>query len=444
MNPVQVIIRKRDGHTLTDHEIRFLIDAYRTGEMPDYQMAAFLMAAQLQGLNLAETNTLTECMLRSGAVMDFSDVPGAKVDKHSTGGVGDKVSLVLAPIVGSCGVRVPMISGRALGHTGGTLDKLESIPGFRTDIPLSRFRSQLREVGVVLLGQTAEIAPADQKLYALRDVTANVDFIPFITASIMSKKLAEGLDGLVLDVKMGRGAFMKTEAEARELGQWLVRVGETNGTPTVALLTDMNVPLGLKVGNWLEVEESIDCLNGRGPADLMTLVYQLCAEMIFMAGLAESVDAGLLKAREAVATGRALDKMIEIVEAQGGDPEVIRDPHRRPRSLQPSTVHAPEWADGYVSDIDAMTIAEAGNAMGVGRLVQDDMIDPEAGIALLRRPGDSVSPGDPIADFYTARTSQAVELGREVMRAFSFSSSPPDPRPVLVDRLSLSGWKRGR
>src|SRR6056297_1101522 len=319
LNPVTLIRKKRDGEALTEAEIGYLIDAYTKDDLPDYQMSAFLMACFLNGLNDNEAAALTRSMLHSGIVLDLSDIPGVKVDKHSTGGVGDKLSLILAPIVASCGVPVPMISGRGLGHTGGTLDKLESIPGFTVDISLDRYKEILKNENMVLAGQTEDIAPADKRLYALRDVTATVESIPLIAGSIMSKKLAEGIDALVLDVKFGSGAFMKTKEEALELAETLVNIGESFGKETIAYLSNMNQPLGYKIGNWLEVEESIDALNGKGPDDVMLVTHQLAGTMIYLGGKAGTISEGIEKSRQAVADGKAMSTWKKLVETQDGD-----------------------------------------------------------------------------------------------------------------------------
>ena len=440
LDVVGIITAKRQGQEISDADIRSLIDAYTKGVVPDYQISAFLMAAFLRGFNTRETTTLTECMLHSGIVLDFSAIEGPKIDKHSTGGVGDKISLVLAPMAAACGLRVPMISGRALGHTGGTLDKLESIPGFSTDVELTQLHKQLDDLGVVMLGQTKEIAPADGLLYALRDVTATVDFIPFITASIMSKKLAEGLDGLVLDVKSGRGAFMKSESEARKLAESLVMVGERFGVRTHALLTDMNIPLGYKIGNWLEVEESIDCLLGRGPADVTRLSVQLCAEMLVLAAAADSIGEATAMARKSIESRQAFDKLLELVAVQGGDASVIEDPSRRERSRVATPVLAGDGTRGFVADLDALKLAGAATEMGVGREVKEDDVDPEAGIVLHKRPGDAVSPNEPLATFYTAKMDRAGRFADMVASAFSFTLEAPEPRDVLIDRLTADGW----
>ena len=443
LNPIKLITAKRDGKTLSHGELVALVDAYTRGDVPDYQMSAFLMAAFLRGMDETETTALTECMLHSGEVLDLSAIDGAKVDKHSTGGVGDKISIVLAPIVGACGVRVPMISGRGLSHTGGTLDKLESIPGFRTDLSVAELKKQLADLGVVMLGQTLEIAPADRLLYALRDVTATVDFIPFISASIMSKKLAEGLDGLVLDVKTGRGAFMKTEEDARSLAEMLVAIGERFGTPTVAWLTAMDIPLGRAIGNWLEVEESIRCLQGRGEPDIMDLTLQLSGEMICLAGGADSAQEGREQAKEALTSGRAFEKFVQMAEAQGGDASVLRDPRQRRRDAPETRVYAGEYARGFVSDIDALALGTTATAMGVGRIVKEDDVDAEAGILLRKKPGEAISPGAMLASFFTRKRDMVQSCAASIAGAYQFADTPPAPRPILLDRLTRHGWMRG-
>ena len=440
LDTVKIITTKRNGETLSDESLAALIEAYTCGQVPDYQMSAFLMAAFLRGMDARETTTLTGCMLRSGKVLDFGGASGRTVDKHSTGGVGDKISLSLAPIAAACGVRVPMIAGRALGHTGGTVDKLESIPGYSTRVSPNQLHRQLDELGVFMIGQTDEIAPADRLLYALRDVTATVDFVPFITASIMSKKLAEGLNGLVLDVKSGRGAFMQTEREARHLAEMLVSVGTRFGTPTVAWLTDMNVPLGRTVGNWLEVEESIACLCGQGPEDVMSLTLQLCGEMLVLADLADSPDSGVQLARNAVESGRALDIFATLVAAQGGDTSVIENPSRRQRTCLPQVVRAPEMADRFVTDLDARILGIAATEMGVGRTVKEDLVDPEAGIVLHRKPGDAVQPDEPLASFYTRKTGLSAQFEQAILSAYSFGNQAPPSRSVLIDRFTDTGW----
>ncbi len=443
MSTTELIRHKRDGGTLSPDQITDLIDAYTAGDVPDYQMSAFLMAAFLRGMDDGETAALTRAMLHSGDVLDLGDIPGIKVDKHSTGGVGDKVSLLLAPIVAACGVPVPMISGRGLGHTGGTLDKLESIPGFRTDLTISEYKAQLERLGIVMIGQTDEIAPADRKLYALRDVTATVEFIPFIAASIMSKKLAEGIDALVLDVKSGRGAFMKDEADARRLAETLVQIGLEFGKPTVALLTAMDAPLGRAVGNWPETAEAIHVLRGEEPAggyvpDLREVTLALAGEMIWLGGRAKTVAEGQYYAAEALGSGAAFTKLVELVDAQGGDLTVLDDPDAREGSTPVARIDAPAGAEGYIADIDAFALGLASNRLGAGRTKKEDAVDPTAGFVLLKKPGEAVMPGEPLVA-YTAETGG---LDADTVRgAFTFSEERPAARPLLLDRYDENGWQ---
>lgn len=440
LNPVGLILEKRAGRALTPPAIRALIDAYTQGEVPDYQMSAFLMAALLQGMDDVEAFALTEAMLYSGLVLDLSDLPGTKVDKHSTGGVGDKVSLILAPLVAACGVPVPMISGRGLGHTGGTLDKLEAIPGFRTDLSIDAYRAQLARLGVVMIGQTAEIAPADRKLYALRDVTGTVEFIPFIAASIMSKKLAEGIDALVLDVKCGQGAFMKTVPDARRLAETLTAIGERFGKPTVAWLTRMETPLGRAIGNWPETAEAIRCLQGEPMPDLMAVVYALAGEMLHLGGASNSPQEGRTLARRALADGRALACFEALVEAQGGDPRVLHHPDRRSGAAPVAEVRAPEDALPYVEALDALALGHAAVALGAGRTRKEDPVDPTAGITLNKKPGDPVEPGDILAYIHTQRLTAIPEMRAAILRAFTFAEAPPVVPPLLMDRYADGTW----
>ncbi len=439
INPVVLITAKRDGQALAADAIKALIDAYTRGDVPDYQMSAFLMAAFLRGMNDAETAALTDAMLYSGAVLDLSATPGVKVDKHSTGGVGDKVSLILAPVVAACGVPVPMISGRGLGHSGGTLDKLEAIPGLRTDLSTAQYKAQLDRIGLVMIGQTREIAPADRKLYALRDVTATVEFIPFIAASIMSKKLAEGIDALVLDVKAGRGAFMKTENDARRLAETLVAIGERFDKPTVAWMTNMDVPLGRAVGNWPEVEESIRCLQGADVPDLMEVTLALAAEMLHLGGVAASPEAGRGQAQDAIASGQAFDKFVELVEAQYGDPSVLYDPASH-AAAPAADVRAPDHARGYVADLDALALGYTAVALGAGRRTKEDRVDPTAGLVLHKKPGDAVAPGEVLAQLYTKKTDEIDLFSASVQAAYRFSDTQPPPARMLLDRYTKAGW----
>ncbi len=435
MRASELIRAKRDGGALSAAEIGFLVDGYASGAIPDYQLAAFCMAVFFRGMDEAETAALTDAMLRSGQVLDLSDIPGVKVDKHSTGGVGDKVSLALAPIAAACGVVVPMVSGRGLGHTGGTLDKLEAIPGFRVDLPVTRFRELLRKNGACLIGQTAEIAPADRRLYALRDVTATVESIPLIAGSIMSKKLAEGIDGLVLDVKVGRGAFMKRREEAERLARTLAGIGRAMGKRVTALLTNMEQPLGLAVGNALEAAEAIALLGGGGPADLREVTLALCAEMLLLAGAAPDGAAARLRAARAVADGSALARFRRIVEDQGGDPRAIDDPGRLPRAPHQQDVPAP--ASGVVQSIDAEAIGLAAMALGAGRARVDDRVDPAVGIVLCRKVGEAVERGAPLATLHAARAgSEAVEaVAARVAAAYRLGPDPASPGPLLLDRI---------
>ena len=441
-NPVALITAKRDGKALAPDAIKALIDAYTHGDVPDYQMSAFLMAAFLRGMDDAETAALTDAMLYSGTVLDLSATPGLKVDKHSTGGVGDKVSLILAPVVAACGVPVPMISGRGLGHSGGTLDKLEAIPGLRTDLSTARYKAQLDRIGLVMIGQTREIAPADRKLYALRDVTGTVEFIPFIAASIMSKKLAEGIDALVLDVKAGRGAFMKTERAARRLAETLVAIGERFGKPTVAWMTAMDAPLGRGIGNWPEVEESIRCLQGADVPDLMDVTLALAGEMLHLGGVAASPEAGRRQAQDAIDSGRAFDKFVELVEAQHGDPSVLVDPGSRAGAIPTAEVRAPDHAHGYVADLDALALGYTAVALGAGRRTKEDRVDPTAGIVLHKKPGEAVAPGEVLAHLYTKKTDEIDRFSASTQAAYTFSDTQPPPARMLLDRYTKAGWMK--
>lgn len=441
LNAVDLIVAKRDGAELAPAQLHALVDAYTRGIVPDYQMSAFLMAALLRGLSATETFALTEAMLRSGEIIDLSAVPGAKVDKHSTGGVGDKISLILAPVVAACGVPVPMISGRGLGFTGGTLDKLESITGFRTDLSTRRYKEQLAELGVVLIGQTDEVAPADRALYALRDVTGTVEFIPFIASSILSKKLAEGIDALVLDVKCGRGAFMKEEAAARELAETLVGIGEQFGKRTVAWMTDMNVPLGKAVGNWPEVIETIRCLQGADIPDVMELVTVLAGEMIALGGRADTAEEGRSKALEAVRSGAAFDVFRRIVDRQGGDVDLLQDPEKRDGFEPAATVEAQR--DGFVADLDALVIGHTATSMGAGRMKKGDAVDPLAGITLNKTVGDLVRRGETLATLFTQRAESVREYAERVRSAYRIDAGAPASRPsVLLGRYAEKQWAR--
>ena len=441
MNIVDLILIKRSGGALDDGQIHALVDAYTAGHVPDYQMSAFLMAAFLRGMNEAEMISLTHAMLHSGIVLDLGDVPGVKVDKHSTGGVGDKVSIPLAPIVAACGVPVPMISGRGLGHTGGTLDKLESIPGFSTSMSIADYRRQLADIGLVMIGQTADIAPADRKLYALRDVTGTVEFVPFIAASILSKKLAEGIDALVLDVKYGSGAFMQAEADARHLAETLTGVSEGFGKPAVALLTDMDQPLGSAVGNWPEIHESIQLLSGGAAVDLEEVTYELAAEMLVSGGVAASVEEGRHQARQAVASGRAMDRMRQLVKAQGGSVDAIDRPDERSRAAHAADVRAPEGMSGFVSRIDARDVGRAMVDLGAGRRTKEDAVDPLAGCWLFKRQGDAVRPGDVLARVTASNPERLEAVVERMARTWTVSAERQEPGSRIKDRYAGGAWR---
>jgi pyrimidine-nucleoside phosphorylase len=433
---VEIIAAKRDGKVLAEAEIHRLITAFTGGTLADYQMAAFLMAVFFRGLDDVETVALTEAMLHSGSVLDLAGTPGTKVDKHSTGGVGDKVSICLAPLVAACGVPVPMVSGRGLGHTGGTLDKLEAIPGFRTDMSTADFARIVGEIGTCMIGQTKDIAPADKRIYALRDVTATVESIPLIVASILSKKLAEGIDGLVLDVKVGQGAFMKDEANARELADKLVRVGTRAGKKVVAVLTRMDTPLGRTIGNANETREALEVLHGHGPADLVECTLVLGAEMLVLGGKAKDVAEGTSKLREAITSGAAVRVMERMVEAQGGDPKVVTDPSRLEVASEIVEVRAPRA--GFVAGIDALAVGLAGVAMGAGRTRADQKVDPAVGIELDAKPGEAVQVGQVIARVFVRTPSAAAPVVERLSAAFTYADVAPEPRPLVIARLASS------
>ena len=436
-NPVQLIRKKRESETLNKQEIEWLIQEYSADRLPDYQMSAFLMAAFLNGLTNDEAAHLTKAMLESGKKLDLADIPGKKVDKHSTGGVGDKLSLILAPIVAACGVNVPMISGRGLGHTGGTLDKMESIKGFRVDISLERFSQILQKHGMVMSGQTEDVAPADKRMYSLRDVTATVEFIPFIASSIMSKKLAEDIDGLVLDVKFGSGAFMKTVEQAEELARTLVDIGESFGTQTIAYLTRMEQPLGYTVGNWVEMVESLDALSGKGPDDVMEISHLLAGTMIYLGDKAESVEEGIEKSRQAIENGTALRKWYDLVEEQEGDLSMITNPERSSGSLEEITVEASET--GYLATLDAYKIGIVSLELGAGRKKKEDEIDHQAGIILHKKVGDSVSEGETILTLRTNKPSYAEVALKLVHEAISITDNQPKQQPLIAYRVDKNG-----
>jgi len=427
----ELIARKRDGGRLTPGEVAWLIGAFTSGEVTDYQMAAMAMAVFLRGLDDDELAAWTEAMLHSGEVLDLSGIEARKVDKHSTGGVGDKVSLPLAPLVAACGVAVPMISGRGLGHTGGTLDKLEAIPGFRTALDPAELTTIVSRLGLVLAGQSGSLVPADRKLYALRDATATVESIPLIASSIMSKKLAEDLDGLVLDVKVGSGAFLPDPDRARELATTLVRIGSAAGVPVTALLTNMDAPLGREVGNASEVRESLAVLRGGGPADLVALTTDLAVEMLLLGDAAADADDARRTLGGALASGRALELFARVVEAQGGDPRVVEDESLLPLAPEAAVVTADRA--GVVTRVDARRIGVAAALLGAGRARKEDSIDPGAGITVVAKPGDPVAAGDPLAVLRArAGTADALPL---VTAAFAVGDTAPPPRPLVLERI---------
>lgn len=399
MNTIELIRKKRNGESLLADEITFLVDHFTRGKIPDYQFSAFLMAVYLNGMTTEETAALTSAMLHSGTVVNLSSVKGIKVDKHSTGGVGDKTSLILAPIVASFGVPVPMISGRGLGHTGGTLDKLEAIPGFSTNASLAQYKKLIAKNNCALIGQTKEIAPADKLIYALRDVTATVESIPLITASIMSKKLAEGIDALVLDIKTGSGAFMKDPKDAEKLAISLIHTARSFGKKVTGFITDMSQPLGNYIGNQLEVIETVEVLLGRQVTDLCVVSFVLAAEMLVLSGKAKTIDVGLEMAKQSIKDGSAYNTFLRIVKAQGGDTTVIKNPLLYPQPKIAEVFSVP--AAGYLQSVDTYEIGMAALELGAGRLTKDDVIDPKAGIIFHKKIGDPIAAGETIATVFT-------------------------------------------
>ncbi len=430
---VELLGDKRDGRAHEPGDIQRLIAGLGAGELADYQMSAWLMAAFVRGLDERETLELTDAMLASGTVLDLSDQPGIKVDKHSTGGVGDKVSLALAPLVAACGVPVPMVSGRGLGHTGGTLDKLESIPGFRVDLSVDDYRRIVREVGTCMIGQTKEIAPADKRIYALRDVTATVESIPLITASILSKKLAEGIDALVLDVKVGRGAFMKDLDRARALAQSLVAVAKRGGKGVSALLTDMDHPLGLTIGNALETREAIEVLQGGGPVDLVEITLALAAEMLVLGKVAADQAAGRALALAKIASGDALDRFGRMIEAQHGDRRVTSDLALLPAAPHVVTLAAPRA--GFVADVDPLALGLAAVALGAGRSRADQPVDPRVGMVLRAVRGAAVTVGDPLVELHVAKPADVELVRARVEGAFRIDEAAPAPRTLVLETV---------
>ena len=432
MNTVEIIRGKRDGKILSIEEIKFLVLSYTKKQMPDYQFSAFLMASFLNGMTKEETSALTNAMLYSGKIINLNSISGAKVDKHSTGGVGDKTSLILAPIVAAAGVNVPMISGRGLGHTGGTLDKLESIPGFKTKLSLNEYKAVLKKCGAVLIGQTKEIAPADKLIYSLRDVTATVESIPLITASIMSKKLAEGIDSLVLDVKTGSGAFMKDIKDSKKLTQSLVDTAKSFNKKVIAFITDMNQPLGNYIGNWFEVYESIMVLRGEVTGDLLTLSTTLSGAMIYLGGRAASVEEGIEISNSLIKNGSAFKKFCEIIKCQGGDVKYIYHPEKYPRSKFVEFVEA--GSDGYINEMDNFKVGMSALELGAGRKTLDDKIDHKAGIIFRKKIGDAVKKGDILAELHSSSDKKTEDAKKILLETLDISPDAVKP-PKLIKMM---------
>ncbi len=433
MRPYDLIRKKRDGGELTPEEIAYLVDGFVRGEVADYQISAWLMAVYFRGMSERETADLTLAMARSGRMLDLRSIPGVKVDKHSSGGVGDKTSLVLVPLVASCGVPVPKMSGRGLGHTGGTLDKLESIPGLRTELDVDAFVDQVRRVGCAIVSQTADLVPADKKLYALRDVTATVDSVPLIASSIMSKKIAGGADAIVLDVKTGSGAFLKDLEGAHTLARAMVAIGNRLGRRTVALVTDMDQPLGHAVGNAVEVREAVATLRGEGPGDLTELCLALGAEMLRVGGRVRDPEEGRQLLRERLRDGAGLDKFREMIHAQGGDPSVVDDPGRLPKA--PVTVEVASEEDGYVQAVDAEALGRVAMALGAGRSRKEDPVDPAVGLVVLAKKGSRVHRGDVLAVVHARTREAAAAAARGVVQAYRLGPTTVAPRPLVLGRV---------
>jgi pyrimidine-nucleoside phosphorylase len=431
MRTVDLIHRKRDGKELSTEEIAFLVDGYTAGNIPDYQMSAFLMAVFFAGMTDREVSALTERMTGSGESVDLSSVPGIKVDKHSTGGVGDKTSLIAAPLAAAAGVTVPMISGRALGHTGGTLDKLESIPGFRTNLTIEEFRDQLVKHRLAFIGQTPQVAPADGKLYALRDTTATVESIPLIASSIMSKKMAVGLDALVLDVKVGSGAFMKKQVEARRLAQMMVGIGRRLDKRVQALITDMNQPLGYAVGNALEVMEVSQTLQNAGPSDLTRLSLELAARMIYLGRITNSLEEAREVAQNMLLDGSGYRKLKEVIAAQGGNPAVLDRFELLPNATGAREITSPRG--GYISAIEAEYIGMASSMIGAGRDTKEDGIDPAVGVILEVKPGQKVDAGSVLCRLYYTNDQRVEEAAQLVEDAFRISAAKPEERELILE-----------
>ncbi len=441
MTPIEIITNKRNGGKLSAEEIEYLIGGYTHSEIPDYQMAAFLMAVYFQGMDASETAALVRLMRDSGIVLDLSDIAGPKVDKHSTGGVGDKVSLVLAPLVAACGVINPMISGRSLAHTGGTLDKLEAIPGFNTQLDLATFRKNLQDHRVCLIGQTGEICPADKKIYALRDATATVESIPLICGSILSKKLAEGLDALVLDVKCGNGAIFSDPQYSEKLAQALVRTAAEFGLPTIALLTQMEQPLGHAIGTWLETREAIQMLQGQAAPDFAEVTLTLSALMVLLGGLSNSYSEARKQVEKKLASGEAFEIFKKIVHSQGGELEVVEQPERYPQAQYEFVIRASQ--KGYVHQCHARTLGQVSMLLGAGRQKKEDGIDYMAGMIIHKKVGEEVEKDEPLATLFANARPISPALVQRAQSAFQIRPQPADSLPVIlgiVDREGKHPW----
>lgn len=437
MRMIDIIDKKKRNQELTKEELHFFVDGYTKGNIPDYQVSAFLMAVYFNGMTENETAEFTLAVRDSGDVVDLSAIEGIKVDKHSTGGVGDKTTLVLTPIVAALGAKVAKMSGRGLGHTGGTVDKMESIPGMKTSIETQEFIDQVNDIGISVIGQTGNLAPADKKLYALRDVTATVNSIPLIATSIMSKKLAAGSDAIVLDVKTGSGAFMKTLDDAIELAKEMVAIGENAGKSTIALITEMDIPLGHNIGNSLEVIEAVETLKGHGPKDLEEVSLELAANLVFMANIAEDIETARKMVKEAIADGSAYNKLVEFVKAQGGDASYIEDLDKFEKT---SIAHEVKVStDGYVYEMDTEKVGNASVILGAGRETKEDELDFAAGIKLVKKTGDELKEGDTIAILYTNDESAIDSAEKLVLEAYTISNEKPELEPLVLARVTKDG-----
>lgn len=436
MTVEQIIIRKRDGGELSEQELQFVVKEFVSAEIPDYQMAAFLMAIYFQGMSFEETFLLTKLMVESGKRVDLGHLDKFPVDKHSTGGVGDKVSIILAPLVAAAGAAVPMMSGRGLGHSGGTLDKLEAIPGFRNRLSLAEFVKQVEKIGVAMIGQTDEIVPADRKIYALRDRTGTVPSIPLVVASILSKKIAEGAKALVLDVKAGRGAFFSSEQKALQLAESIIAIGQQFGLATTAFMTAMDQPLGFAVGNWLETREAIETLKGSGPKDVVAITLALGAEMLCQAGMAADNPSGQVLLNKLLASGAAYEKFLELAQAQGGDLAVIEHPERYPKSRFQKMIKSKQ--DGYIQAIDALSIGLVAMDIGAGRKIISDQIDYGAGIVLQKKVGDFVSNGEPLAEILCSKELDFEHLEKQIHQVVDISDDTPPISPLILRYINES------